>query len=214
MIKTFEKLYEQDSISYSSDQKIAIFNTGLITENGEDIYGYFVENNKPNAQKWFFKGFAAESDRCFTNYVFLKPKLVRYDEKPEDFIFNATLEIDFSADHIFDENWERDGKYPEEVKKLGKQLVISSIKSAFEVSKIKVKRNSRLAVPQYYKGKIMFLLPIKIMVENNKQITMALAIEKMRNNRYRANTIFDLDSAYKKARLIMTPESNWLICKT
>ena len=58
----------------------------------------------------------------------------------------------------------------------------------------------------------MFLLPLKINTIS-KPVTMALAVEKMSNGSYRANTIFDLESAYKKARLITKPESNWLIEK-
>ncbi|MDY4795664.1 MAG: DUF3825 domain-containing protein [Dialister sp.] len=40
---------------------------------------------------------------------------------------------------------------------------------------------------------------------------MALAIEKTSTNQYRANTIFTREMAYEKARLLMKPESNWLI---
>ena len=62
-----------------------------------------------------------------------------------------------------------------------------------------------------YLGKIMFLLPVYIHINDEKTITLAIAIEKNENGTYRANTIFDLDTAYKKARLVTKPESNWLI---
>ena len=35
---------------------------------------------------------------------------------------------------------------------MGKTLATASIKSAFEIMKNKIKRNPRLAVPQYYDG--------------------------------------------------------------
>ena len=60
----------------------------------------------------------------------------------------------------------------------------------------------------------MYLMPIDIHLDDSKKITLALAIEKTEVGTYRANTIFTLDMAYPKARLIMKPESNWLIKRT
>lgn len=42
---------------------------------------------------------------------------------------------------------------------------------------------------------------------------MSLAVEEV-NNRYRANTIFTLEMAYKHARLLMKPEADWLTLGT
>ena len=210
IIKTFEIVSKQNYIEYSPSNDFAVFNTGLMTQNGEDIYGYFELNNRPDAQKWYFKGFAQESDRIFSHHIFNKPKVAKYDKNIEEFHFNSGASIEFNADHIFDDHWDDGQRFPEEIKNLGKPLAIASIQSAFNVTKKKILRNPRLAVPQYYDGKIMFLLPISIQTISGP-ITMALAVEKTENGSYRANTIFDLASAYKKARLITKPESNWLI---
>lgn len=210
IIKTFEIISKQNKISYSDGNDFALFNTGLLTENGEEIYGYFELNQVPDAQKWYFKGFAKESDRLFCNKVFNKPSIAQYDKNIEEFHFDSGADIELNADHIFDGHWD-DDRFPLEVKSLGKQLAIASIQSAFQITKKKIRRNPRLAVPQYYDGKIMFLLPVKISVIGSKAVTMALAVEKMASGIYRANTIFDLPSAYKKARLMTKPESNWLI---
>lgn len=210
IVKTFEIVSKQNNIEYSSKNDFAVFNTGLMTPNGEDIYGYFEPNIKPNAQKWFFKGFAQESDRVFSHYSFKKPNVAKYDKNVEEFHYNASAAIEFNADHIFDDHWDDGQRFPSEVRSLGKPLAIASIQSAFNVTKKKLLRNPRLAVPQYYDGQIMFLLPVNIQTVSGP-ITMALAVEKTENGSYRANTIFDLASAYKKARLITKPESNWLI---
>ena len=53
----------------------------------------------------------------------------------------------------------------------------------------------------------MYLLPINLDGTN-----MALAVEKI-NQRYRANTIFTIEMAYKNARLLMKPEADWLELK-
>jgi len=212
VIKTFEVLSKQNKISISNNEEAAIFNTGLTTSNGEDIFGFCTKNKFPNAQKWFFNGFLKSSSRTLSYYQFDYPKIASYDSFPLDLFFDVTQTIESDFDHIFDDHWdEQQERFPEDIKMLGKPLAIAAIKSAIDVCKIKMKRNSRLAVPQYYDGRIMFLLPIQIHVLNNKCVTMALAVEKNSNNSYRINTIFDLDTAYKKARLINKPESNWLI---
>lgn len=210
IIKTFEFISKQGRINYDSSNSFAVFNTGLMTPNGEDIYGYFEPNIRAGAQKWYFKGFASESDRVFSQYIFEKPSVAKYDNNIEEFHFDSSANIEFNADHIFDDHWDNDERFPNEIKSLGKPLAIASIQSAFAVTKKKILRNPRLAVPQYYIGKIMFLLPIMVHTISGP-ITMALAVEKTQNGSYRANTIFDLESAYKKARLITKPESNWLI---
>ena len=211
VIKTFEIVMKQEKVNYSSENDFAVFNTGLMTDNGEEIYGCFVLNQKPDEQKWYLKGFFKESDRFLCKYIFDKPQVAKYDKNISEFHFNSDAEIELNADHIFDDHWDNETRYPEIIKSLGKPLAIATIKSAFEVTKKKIRRNPRLAVPQYYDGKIMFLLPIVIATTEQIKTTMALAVEKMQNGTYRANTIFDLAAAYKKARLITKPESNWLI---
>lgn len=153
IVKTFEVISKQELISYTKEDDFAVFNTGLMTENGEDIYGYFELNTKENAQKWYFKGFAKESDRVFSNHAFVKPSLAKYDMDINEFYFNSTAPIELNADHIFDDHWGDESRFPNEIKSLGKPLAIASIKSAFEVTKRKIRRNPRLAVPQYYRGK-------------------------------------------------------------
>ena len=85
------------------------------------------------------------------------------------------------------------------------------MQSAFETAKKKIQRNNRLVVPQFYNNKFSYLMPIKLPLSNQKFITMALAVEKMDSGNYRANTIFTTEMAYGKARLVMKPESNWLM---
>ena len=80
-----------------------------------------------------------------------------------------------------------------------------------EETKKRINRNLRLVVPQYYRKQIMYLMPIDIPISDEKKVTMALAVELTKSKQYRANTIFTKEMAYEKARLLMKPESNWLI---
>lgn len=135
------------------------------------------------------------------------PNLITYTESYTDFNFNPTLKLIINSDHILDDNWERIHSVVPLPKNLVKTLVIGAVE---EVKK-KIKRNTRLAVPQFYNNKIMYLLPIILPIDDDESVTMALAIEKTENDQYRANTIFTKEMAYEKARLLMKPESNWLI---
>ncbi|MCJ0570467.1 DUF3825 domain-containing protein, partial [Enterococcus cecorum] len=80
----------------------------------------------------------------------------------------------------------------------------SLLNDAIDLTITKCKRNYRIAVPQYYKGKITYLLPVSI--DDN---LMAVAVEYI-NERYRVNTIFTLEMAYMNARLLMKPEVDWI----
>lgn len=216
ILKTFQRCYIQDKIVYSKTGEACVFNTGLVTEKAEDIYGLFTLNtnprNIPNAQRWYLQGFFQSSSRDLSNHCFPnKPFLATYSDNPSDYYFDGSINIEFSSEHIFDERFDDGDRFPEDIIKLGKPLAISAIKDAFEISKIKVKRNHRLVVPQFYRGKMTYLMPLNVAILNDRHTTIALAIEKTPNGSYRANTIFSLKDAYKKARLITKPESNWLM---
>ena len=74
--------------------------------------------------------------------------------------------------------------------------------------KKRVSSNDKLAVPQYYDGKIQLLLPLCLMDDKNPDL--ALTVTKM-NGCYQGHTCITLDMAYNNARLIAKPESTWLI---
>lgn len=59
----------------------------------------------------------------------------------------------------------------------------------------------------------MFLVPISFQLDETNVVTLAIAVEKVNEKQYRANTIFTLEMAYSKARQLMKPEVNWLIIK-
>lgn len=212
IIHTFRCCYNKNLIEHDKNdpESFYLFNTGLLSENGEEIYGVFVKNTNvdPHSQPWKFKGFFLESHRLVLDYNVDKPKLANFDLYGET-DFQTDYDIYLSINHILDDNWER---FPREIKDLIKSVVLGLVKSAFETSEKRVQRNPRLAVAQFHPktNKIMFLLPLRLFTPTSIEI-MALAIEKVGENKYRANTIFDREDAYKKARLVMKPESNWLL---
>ncbi len=207
IMHTFSRCLFQNKISYSEQGDYAVFNTGLLTDNSEQIIGFFGLNTPGHKEKWKFIRFVKESSRDITNNFDEIPNLASYTDDYADFYFDAKKQIIFNADHILDDNWER---YPEQIKSMGKQTVAALIRDGFEIARKKIARNNRLVVPQFYNNQIMYLMPISIHI-NNQKLLLALAIEKTTRGKYRANTIFTIEMAYPKARLIMKPESNWLI---
>lgn len=205
IFKTFGRCYKTKLLS--KNKAFCLFNTGLLTENGEDIICLLKKNDIPDQQPWLLEGFFRESARKILECNLSMPKVVEYTTDYLDYYFNPNLEIVSSFDHILDDNWDR---YPDAIRDLGKSVVKAQLSSSIVKAKKKVARNNRMVVLQYYKGQIMYLLPITFYTHEDTY-TMALALEKIGNCFYRANTVFTLEDAYKKARLIMKPESNWLL---
>lgn len=207
VLGTFRQCYRQKKFLTTDDGKYTCFNTGLLTPNGNDILCVFQKNWVPNCQPWVLKYFSDRTDRKYMDLFSKVPPLASYTENYEEFYFNPNYDLVINSDHILDDHWERIN----EVVPLSKNIVKALIEGAIAETQRKVKRNLRLVVPQFYNDKIMYLVPISIPISDSETVTMALAVELTSQNQYRANTIFTKDMAYEKARLLMKPESNWLI---
>jgi hypothetical protein len=129
------------------------------------------------------------------------PKIVSYFDNPASLYFDPKKEIINNLDHILDENFMR---FAQELQQKGKTYIRSLLLAAIELTKKRIQRNYRIAVPQYYQDNITYLLPLDL-----DGYKMALVVACL-NGRYRANTIFTLEMAYKNARLLMKPEADWL----
>lgn len=204
---TFKQCYNQDKILNTPDMNNCCFNTGLMTPNGNDIVAVFEKNQRTNAQEWRLQGFRDVTERIFMNMFTEVPQIATYTNNYEEFYFNPNIPIVISSDHILDDNWDR----IKEVIPLDKAVVKTLLIGVVEETKKRIKRNMRLVVPQFYNNQIMYLMPIEIPISDGQKEVMALAVELTANNIYRANTIFTKAMAYEKARLLMKPESNWLI---
>lgn len=204
---TFKQCYAQNKVLYSKNNDYACFNTGLLTPNGDDLIAFFEKNTRTDAQPWVLKGFKDKSDRQYMAHFQDSPELATYTDNFEEFYFNPDYNITINSDHILDDNWDRIRQLIPFPKTVVKTLLLGVIEEA----KRKIKRNLRLVVPQYYCNRIMYLVPIQIPIGEEQYVTMALAVEKTESEQYRANTIFTKEMAYEKARLLMKPESNWLI---
>lgn len=206
---TFDKLLADNKILFNEKETNACFNTGLLTNNSEEIVAYFTLNNRPESQKWYLKGFYKTSSREFMDNFNEIPKLVKYHQNYSDYYFNPEFRVTVNFEHILDENFDRIEK---ELGISSKGLLLTIFKGSWALTEPKISRNLRLVIPQYYKNKISYLIPIVFNLDN-KVVTMALAAERVDNDQYRANTIFTIEMAYAQARILMKPEAEWIIKK-
>lgn len=84
---------------------------------------------------------------------------------------------------------------------------------ATDEARKRVQMNWRLAVPQFYwpkgihRGRIQLFLPLRR--HANHAADLALVVER-EGTRYVGYTILTVSMAYKNARLLSRPESDWL----
>jgi hypothetical protein len=68
-------------------------------------------------------------------------------------------------------------------------------------------RSYRIAVPQYYYGRIQLLLPLYLRSADRPDLAVTL---ERHGDWYRAATVLYPDWAYRHARLLARPNSEWL----
>lgn len=202
--KTYERLKEQGRILHSGGR--VLFNTGLINRYFKEIY-VTGESDPEYPQRIVNARPVLENDRglleAFGNR---RPPLATFFSHITDVVFDPNLEVQTDDIHIIDDNFDR---IPPAYQKMKKPQIFALFQAAIEFARIMARRNYKLIVPQYYMGKIQFLMPIYLSGEFSGQPDFALVLERM-GNVYRGNTILTLDMAYQNARLIAKPETSWL----
>lgn len=242
----FEKLLEDydkvssknfNKIIISSDNKYALFNTGLLNKFAQDIYlvgsVYFRKNKIISFSN---PEIAPSKVELIRNYGFSNaqltpyPGVVEFFHSLDDIIYNPEIEIDISADrlsHIIEDGAKRN-RFTEKYKILYEKgdlpSITSTLETAIDNAKKIAKRNYKYVVPQYRSsryeedGKIQFLMPIYLDRQYGERPDFALVlnIEALPDGTklYTPETILELSWAYNNARVICKPEDTWLNPKT
>jgi len=204
---TFRRLQEQGKIKYSSDESRSCINTGLQTPEGKDIFATFYKNNQAeqrNQPDWnLFGYFDAYSDKV-RDFEPL-PDIATYIDNPSDLVYDHRLEIEVDYQHILQDNKERLPTVLQENLFLARHAVEGAISQLRE----RLKRNYKLAVPHWYNGKIQLLLPLSI--TDDLSADLALVSEKDETRKkYMIRTVLTMDMAYQNARVICSPDRQWL----
>lgn len=201
---TLNKLFEEGKVI--EEDKYAVFNTGLFTEYYEPIYFYLEPNTAGGPQKWYLKQIATEYNLGYYGITKV-PERANYFQNPELLIFDAKCNINVHFRHILKDrdNIER---MPREIR--ASPNIQSALIGAIDIMKKRVTANYKIAVPQYFEGKIQLLLPLYLL-EGPKPDLALVVTKNPSGNSYQGHTCLTMQMAYNNARLIAKPDSNWLI---
>lgn len=192
LVKTYDKLTSEKNIVIGQDY--ALFNTGLFTRYYEPIYAY-----QSGTEISFFTAYELSNIG-----IAERPERANYFKHPELLLFDWHYPIDVYYKHILDDEKNK-SRLPKDF--LNNNNKINIINGSLDTMKKRVSSNYKLAIPQYYEGKIQLLLPLCLMSDDKPDI--AIAVTK-KDSCYQGHTCLTLDMAYNNARLIAKPESNWL----
>ncbi len=192
IVHTYKKLISEKNVIYNKE--FGLFNTGLFTEFYQPIYAFHNE-----------KGLQFLTDYDLGNLnISERPPRANYFEDPSLLLFDWHYQININYRHILKDITNID-RIPERLK--DNKNILNNLNGSIESMKKKVSSNYKLAIPQYYEGKIQLLLPLCL--EDDETPSLALAVSKI-GNYYQGHTCLTLDMAYNNARLIAKPEHNWL----
>ena len=192
MVHTYKKLTSEKNVIINKDY--ALFNTGLFTEFYQPIYAYHDKNGLQ---------FLTSYELGNMN-ILERPPRANYFTDPSLLLFDWHYEINVNYKHILKDitNLQR---IPDRLK--DDKNILNNLNGSIDTMKKKVSANYKLAIPQYYEGKIQLLLPLCL--EDDENPSLALTVTKV-GNFYQGHTCLTLDMAYNNARLIAKPETNWL----
>lgn len=200
---------QPDIVALSDDNNQACFNLGLFTKEYERVYFLMKKQTRAKDDKnWSFVGFEKESSPALFSFKELPPK-VNFISKVEDLVFDINIPIRINSAHILS-NEDNVARLPLHLQSAPNLQTI--FEGAVQLAIKKVEANYKIAVPQYYDGKIQFLLPLSLSGDL-EAVDVVMAISKI-NGFYRGNTCLTLDMAYNNARLIAKPDTPWLLTAT
>jgi cold shock CspA family protein len=212
--QTFERLQEEDEQGHGTivettrrdGQRVAIFNTGLVTSEEEPIYACFAENHQPERAPWFLRGFYSGSERELSDVQVELPPPADYLSQSDRLIIRPeeirAMRVDFR--HIAVEHLDR---FPE-ILRTDPNLADAALRGDIGRLPDRIRRNYKAAVPQRYRGEIQMLLPLDLVAPRGRP-DLALVVER-KDAGCRANTVLGVDAAYRQARLIARPDPEWL----
>ena len=201
---TYRRIAEEKKISITQNESNSCWNTGLITEGQEPIYAVFSKNHLDDATTyWHFWKFCRQGQRELNRFSSL-PEMANYFEDPSLLVFDTRKELRVNVDHIVTEN---KGRFPQNLRNMNDYGLQNLVRGAIDAAQIRVHRNYKTAIPQYYRGSIQILLPLCLV--DSARADLALVIERF-SDFYRAATCLTLDMAYNNARQLARPDRDWL----
>ncbi len=191
------------------------FNTGLVTTEQDDIYAYFIKNERyvplttwgVEIPEWKFLEFNTNQSR-YRRYFSSVPAMATYfsDAEITQLIFDPSVnqgEIVIDKEHIR----KRKHRFPSQIASLDDEQFFDKLRDAISLAIKRAKRNFKTAIPHFYDGRIQFLLPLCMLKKSDADLALVVNREE---SIYNAHTVLTLDQAYNNARLLAKPDREWL----
>jgi hypothetical protein len=200
---TYKKISKERKIAFDKTDTFCCFNTGLVTLYQEQIYIEFKENVAPGNQFWMYKGLFRKGEQEAINYGML-PEMASYFDDPVKLVYDTRKNLIVNYEHIISDNR---GRFPSSYSSMSDYQITSLLKGIVESTQERVKRNYKIAVPQYFFDSIQLLLPLCL--SDPTKADLALVVEDF-GTCYRAATCLTLDMALNNARQLTRPDTEWL----
>lgn len=204
---TYIRIAREKKISYSQDNNYCCFDTGLLSKTQhEPVYMMFQKNGNPSVDcYWYFYKFFRRGQIEVNKFVKL-PDMAFYWDDPSKLIYDTRKELVVNIEHIIQDNKDR---FPAPYKSMPDYNLQQYINGCVNTSLEKLKRNYKIAVPQYYiaTGAIQLLIPLCLATPDAADL--AIVVEDY-GTMYRASTCLTLDMAMNNARLLARPDRDWL----
>lgn len=211
LLYTYDRIKQEGKIAVSDDGQKMCFNTGLQTQYGNDIFAFFGKSRLAAGEKskpWFLIGFNQRTDSEMKHFKSL-PDIADYFTNPADFIYDKNLKISLDYDHIIDDNKIRFVQVGLTEDFIIKALLENAVRTVTD----RLKRNFKVAIPQFYtekssqQAKIQLLVPLCLRAQNVADL--ALVLDKTPSC-YVGKTILTLEWSYMNSRRIVKPDVEWL----
>ena len=204
---TYVKLAREKKIAYSVDGRYCCIDTGLQSRvHREPLYMMFKVNTNPNVDcYWYFHKYFRKGEHESTKFAKL-PEMAFYWDDPSKLIYDTRKELVVNIQHMIQDNKSR---FPVPYNTMPDHTLQYLIDGCIKQTNEKLKRNYKLAVPQYFitGGSIQLLIPLCLSSPDTADL--AIVVEDY-GNMYRASTCLTLDMAINNARLLARPDRDWL----
>jgi cold shock CspA family protein len=226
---TFAKLVDEDRSVSPCDRKIRIytdskdhatfaaFNTGLVDQRYESVFALFERNEHGRQQAWKILDFCTAGEgagKLLSRYFNPLPGPAQYFSHASELLFDPDAALHPDYTHILSDNRDR---LPHDLVQIVEHLppvkaenvLKMHIDRAIDLSRKRTRWNFKTAIPHYFPTfkRLELLLPLCLL--DDSTVDVALAVQRTETG-YIGSTILPLDWAYKSARLVCRPDSDWL----
>lgn len=201
---TYRRIAEEGKVVVADNGSAIAFNTGLVTAAQEPIFCYCTTNRLDDQpQNWHFHAWRRQGEHDMSRFSEL-PRMAHYFDDPSDLVLDVRKDLRLNVEHMIADNKER---FPPPYNAMDLYQLQTFLKGAVDNAKLRVRRNYKTAIPQYYRGRIQLLLPLCLTRPDIADLAMVV---EDHGAFYRAATCLTLDMAYNNARQLARPDRDWL----